>query len=748
MAKTMVQQSQISGSLAFDDTLAAGSSLAGKQSIVGDLDALRSQINKIIGGDRWYDALSGSQDLADIYAAVHMSGANADFQGTLDVTGVATFDAAITGSMGLQLGGDLDVNSTADFQGAVNLQDTLTVAQAADLNGSLDVAGQVDLADSGVGTSIRGTLSVAEVATFSAAMTGSAGMQLAGDLDVNSSADFQGAVNLQSTLDVGGDAHFTGAIVDVDGTLSASVIKIDGDSPAGALYLVGAAGEIAEEGKLVFSNDSLGITGALDVSGVVDAGELYVGGPTGLSGTLAVNGVSDFAANVYMASDLYVSGAMQVSQGLTVTGDRLEVTGSFGVSGVSDFGDDVSIAGDVAIAGDVQHRLYIVDTDANGNVIKDEAKLTFDGSELYIDGDLEVAGGDITLSNSMSISSATAGKLVLTGDLVEVSGDLKVAGNDISGSAGLNISLESDGDVTIAGDLKLMGNELKSSAGNVVLELSGDDAYFKSDVHVAGKLFVDQDFIVQGTLTQIDTTNLRVEDAFIYLATGSLGTTDSGIVLHGGAGAGMDLVMGQDGGAGEFIFGKGNRAPDGDGAMNDIELVPAWMSSLKVGAHEGSLSGSLSVSAAGMSLQSETGKDLLVKAGTADGSDLLLQANGENAISFIESGEWAAFNAQFPGQSLVSAIVAAGGNFKQDAFLPGVTTAGDLIDFEAALGFELRTAAIASSALKKLAMDVYLNGVRLAYGEDYEIESETEISLQMNTMADDRLAVVVHNAAP
>ena len=732
MAKTMVQQSQISGSLEFNDTLAAGSSLAGKQSLVGDLDALRSQINKIIGGDHWYDALSGSQDLADIYAAVHMSGANADFQGTLDVTGVATFDAAITGSMGLQLGGDLYVTSTADFQGAVNLQ---------------------------------------------------------------------------STLDVGGDAHFTGAIVDVDGTLSASVIKIDGDSPAGALYLVGAAGEIAEEGKLVFSNDSLDITGALDVSGVVDAGELYVGGPTGLSGTLAVNGVSDFAADVYMAADLYVSGAMEVAQGLTVTGDRLEVTGSMGVTGAVDFdstlnvdgiadfkadvfmaanlgvsgsltvaqdidavnvtltGDlsavsgsfsgDLDVDGDltaykISIDGDVAQRLYIVDTDGS---IKDEAKLTFDGSLLLVTGsakltdDLTVEGGDITLSNGMSISSATAGKLVLTGDIVEASGDLKVAGNDISGSAGLNISLESDGDVTIAGDLKVMGNELKSSAGNVVLELSGDDAYFKSDVHVAGKLFVDQDFVVKGTLTQIDTTNLRVEDAFIYLATGSLGTTDSGIVLHGGAGVGMDLVMGQDGGAGEFIFAKGNRAPDGDGAMANAVLVPAWMSELKVGDLEGSHSGSFAADANGAKLSAESGKDLILQAGSS-GGELFLAADGETAISFMESGDSTDFGIQFPGMTLVQAIIAAGGggNFKQDSFLPGAVAAGVNISFSS-VG-TLRSTSIADAAAKKVAMDVYLNGVRLAYGDDYEINSVTELDLEVTTMADDRLTVVIHNADP
>ena len=714
MAKTLVQQSQISGSLAFNDTLASGASLAGKQSLVGDLDALRSQINKIIGGDNWYDALSGSQDLADIYAAVRVSGENATVQGNLSVNGNTTLGDASSDTI------------------------TFTAKAATDLAmDSHKVSGLMQASAAGDALAWGQDASVSDLIVTAGEFT-----------------------------------------VDASGNVVSAELKITGDNAnTGALYLVGASGEIAEEANLVFSAGSLDVTGDLDVSGVADLGELYVAAATGLSGTLAVDGVSDFAADVYMAADLYVSGAMEVAQGLTVTGDRLEVTGSMGVTGavdfdstlnvdgVADFKADVYMAAALGVSGsltvaqaatlsngltvnneaadfnadvtankisidsDISQRLYIVDADGS---IKDEEKLTFDGSELWVDGDLEVVGGDITLSNSMSISSATAGKLVLTSDLVEVSGDIKVGGNDIKASDDtIAISL-SGADVTVKGDLTVEGNEIKSTTGTV-LELNGDDAYFKSDVHVAGKLFVDQDFVVKGTLTQIDTTNLRVEDAFIYLATGSLGTTDSGIVLHGGAGAGMDLVMGQDGGAGEFIFGRGNRAPDGDGAMDGIELVPAWMSGLKVGDHEGSLSGSFEAVADGAKLEAA--------------ADLLLAANSQTPISFIESGEYEAFNAQFPGSSLVAAIVAAGGNFKQDAFLPGVKEAGALIDFEAALGFELRSTAIASSAAKKLAMDVYLNGVRLAYGDDYEIESVSQISLEMSTMADDRLLVVVHNAA-
>ena len=96
MSRTRVQQTQISGSLAAGilDNLAAGSSLEGQGTLVGDLNALRSQLNKIIGEGHWYDALAGSQDLSDIYGAIHVSGADAAFQG--DISAV---DATMSGDL-------------------------------------------------------------------------------------------------------------------------------------------------------------------------------------------------------------------------------------------------------------------------------------------------------------------------------------------------------------------------------------------------------------------------------------------------------------------------------------------------------------------------------------------------------------------------------------------------------------------------------------------------------------------------
>jgi hypothetical protein len=235
-------------------------------------------------------------------------------------------------------------------------------------------------------------------------------------------------------------------------------------------------------------------------------------------------------------------------------------------------------------------------------------------------------------------------------------------------------------------------------------------------------------------MTYIDTSNMRVQDAFIYLATGSVGSSDSGIVFHGGAGAGMDLVIGQHAGAGEVIFGKQNRSPDGNGDMTIMPLVAAWMNEVKFASVEGAANaGSLAFNAGDMKLSASAA--------------LKLQA-GSELFNFADAGDQLAFETEFgAGKSIIGAIVdaASGGNFKQGSFLPGVKASGAAIPLPA--GFSLRDGVIGNAAMEEYAMDVYLNGVRLAYGADYSISSKSAIALQVSTMADDRIMFVIHNAA-
>ena len=772
MARTHIQQSQISGSLDLDVSDSA-SLVKSPGSLLGDLNVIRTQLKNILGEASFYTA--PTQDLHEIYTAMsassvdaHFMGAidtvaaatiggditgsmgfklvgDADLGGKLDVAGIATFDSAITGSAGFELAGDAHLLDNLSVDGSVILgstsSETVTFTAKAASNLDMNSNKVVGLAQASAPGDALGWDQVASVANLTASnltagrvtfagaekqLTDSSNMTFsdASGLDlfssnftVNSSGDVYAlgkleaagqvdlaatavATTIHGTMDVKEAAVMSGTLHVVDNlTAEAKIFNNNALDPEYSLYVVGSTNEISASSKLSFNGSLLKVTGSADISESLTVG----------------------------------AGISVLAGGLTVAGDSMEVTGSFGVDGPATV-RSLSVTGSagISISGDVGTRLYIVDS-VDGS-IKDESKLTFDGSELWVDGDLEVTGGDITLSNSMSISSATAGKLVLTSDLVEASAGLQVSGNAISGSAGLNIELQSSGDVKIVGDLQVFGDEIKSSTGDVVLQLSGKDAYFKQDVHVAGDLYVT------GTMTYIETENLMVKDAFIHIATGSAGSDDKGIVLHSGGGY-DDLIMGQNAHDGSFIFGHKDveAAVDSNNAIElaGIDLADAWMSGVQFGLAEGALSGSLAVDGANMKLSAT--------------NDLMLAANSQTAISFIGTGEYAAFNSNFTATTIVGALnelysAGAGGSKKGTASLTHLNVGTGVLTFGPA-GANIGTLSTSGQQF----VDVYLNGVLLAPGSDVTAVSTTTVTLD-TTLAgsingDDVITVILRGAA-
>ncbi len=744
MARTFVQQSQISGSLAFNDTLEAGSGLAYKQTIVGDLDALRSQVNKIIGGERWYDALSGSQDLADIYAAVHMSGADADFQGALGVTGVATFDSDITGSAGLMLVGDLDADGNADFAGDVNMQSRLDVA------GDFTAAGAVGLSASGLATNVYGDLVVAEYATF----------------------DGLAAFNADVT---------------------ANKISIDG-ATTGRLYLVGASGEIAEEANLTFGNGSLSVTGGITGSAGLQVGgeATIVGSLTGsfvkltgnidsdgdaafagglssanivtagiadIGGVLEVAGVADFAAAVYMASSLGVSGSLDVagpavmSDGLTVSGDRLEVTGSFGltgaadldstlnVDGVADFKSAMYVAGaaglsgslDVAGAVDLASTLAVAGAaDLNGAL--DVAGIADFQAAVYMAGDLGVSGSltvaqAATLSNGLTVNGAaadfnadvTANKISIDSDVAE-----RLYIVDADGSIKDESKLTFDGStLAVDGDISATG------------DISAVSGSFSGDLTVAG------DLVIQGSMTYIDTENLKVKDTLIHLnVAGNSNLSPRGIVLHGDQ-AYDDLAFGAKPASGDFVLAKEVSDADVDAGNSDVfagaKLAAMWMGEIKLGGIEGSLSGSFAATAAGAELSSTAALSV------AAADDLALGANGEE-IGLMSAAEKSDFDGKFDATSVVGALVEL-----FDMIGGGSAAKGDLSSANVAAGVLTFSSVGTLTAAEHKLIDVYLNGVLLSPSRDLSSLTTTTVTIDSGIasglIADDVITVVIRSAA-
>ena len=672
MSITRVQQTQISGSLSFNESMATGGSMQGQANLKGDLDALRSLVLDIKGENHWYDATT--QDLAQIYAAMQASGADATMQGQLSVTGA------------LLANGDVTLGNSSS--------DKITFAAKAD--SALDM----------------NTHKVSNL--MQASSTGDA---LGWGQDAS----------VSDLIVTAGDFTVTAA-----GHVAAAEVKIGGDV-ASHLYFVGASGEIQDSADLRYEGSKLFVSGAAEIS----------------------NGLSILAG------------------GLEIAGDKLEVTGSFAITG------DALIGGKLSIAGDVATRLYIVDGDGS---IKDEAKLTFDGSKLVITGSADLTGASdlrgavhayaaMTVEGAVSMNStlSVSGSSNLTGNVhaynaVEVDGavtmhdaltvDKAATLSDTLGVSKLatfsegitvngavadfndavtanKISIDSDvatrlyivdADGSIKDESKLTFDGSKLTVDGNVVAVNGS---FSGDVTVSGDLHVN------GSMTYIQTENLKVKDALIHLATGSAAAASRGVVLHGGSGSGGDLAVGAKAAGYDFILAKNVSDTDVDSGNSEIfaaaELAGAWMSSVKIGSFEGTELAHLAVS----------GSSGAVKLSV--GGDLGLQANGSK-FNFAASGDQAAFELEFGAVSIISAIVAAasGGNFKKGSI--DATAGQALLDFSS-----VGTLRPGYDAEKDV--DVYLNGVLLASSDDYALSNDHTVSMNYSFAAGDKMTIIIRNAA-
>ena len=579
MAITRVQQTQISGSLSQDDNLEAGSGLGAKANLKGDLDALRSQIKRIVGGANWYTALSGSQDLADIYAAVRVTGANSALQGTLSVSGNSTLASADIG------GGFGSTGVTISAAGGIQANGALEVGGASMLSGSLTVLGASQFA----------------------------------------AVDASGAVALASTLSAGAS------------TLAS--VGVTGAATVGTTLGVAGASSFAS---------TVGVTGALTAAS-----------PSNQFNALAISG----------------SAGLSVSSGATI-GTTLGVTGAatlsstLGVTGAATLSSTLGVAGTVAIGGGYG---------STGITLSDAGVLQMNGA-LTVDGASSLAA--VGASGAATFAST----LGVTGALTAASPSNVMNGLSVTGSNGLSVS---------------------------------------SNLSVLGNATVNGDLYVKGTTTYIQTDNMIVKDAFIYLATGSAGTTDSGLVFMKGAGASFDLILGQDNGDGEFIFAKQahNASLDSPADLNASALVPAWMGVAKIGSYEGTLRGALSSSAGEFSVKAEAGVSLK------------LTALGDEAFDLAVDGEQATFDALFTATSIIGAIMeaknaASSAGFFQKGTLSSANVVANVLTFS--------SIGTLSSAVQKN-IDVFLNGVLLA--PIFDVASVTTTTATLNSAIGDALMV-------
>jgi hypothetical protein len=270
-------------------------------------------------------------------------------------SGAAVLDALAD----LELSAKLIVAGNVDFNGDLDVDGT-TNLDAVDIDGAVQVDSTITVGvdDTGYDVKFFGDTASAymlwDTSTDDLVLAGAAGIDLAGDIDVDGTAnldivDIDGAVDMASTLTLAGNADFNGDL-DVDGTSNLDVVDIDGAvdmastlGVTGASTLTGAVTAVAgitmtgttptltigdagaEDTKIVFDGNAQDYYVGLDDSN--DTFTIGLGSAVGSTPAIMINSSSQFAFNNdNHTSDYCFSGSddaitMNVGSPLAATND-------------------------------------------------------------------------------------------------------------------------------------------------------------------------------------------------------------------------------------------------------------------------------------------------------------------------------------------------------------------------------------------------------------------------------------------
>ena len=247
------------------------------------------------------------------------------------------------------------------------------------------------------------------------------------------------------SLDVSGNA-------DIDGTLEADAITVNGSSLASVIQ--GTTVNSATTGTNVVITDNENTSENNAIAFVANAD---------LDGNSSIGLESDGDLH-YNPSTGTVTATAFVGDGSNLTGITASTIGTLSGANAISFRDT-----DLAINSSTDGQM-----DINADVTVDIQAPT-----TTLSGDITISGNDISFGNSETISNASDNVIAITSASTTLSGDLTVTGNDITFGNGETISNATDGDFifttgTANGALTLKNSN--ASDGKAAIELVSDNA--------------------------------------------------------------------------------------------------------------------------------------------------------------------------------------------------------------------------------------------------------------------------------
>jgi len=226
-------------------------------------------------------------------------------------------------------------------------------------------------------------------------------------------------------------------------------------APTNAQYIVRQTDSSLSRERVITAGTNIAFTDAGDGG----AFTIAASGGVDVSGTPSNNQIATFTD----------SDTVQGESNLTFDGSTLTVTGDASITGNTTLGnansDTVTLNG---VAAGVDNTVLVLNS---SNVIKtDEIDSRVWGSSL-VDVTGTPSDNQIAVWTDADTVEGTS-NLTFNGTQLYVGGDIQINGNDIKGSTGnVVIRMDESDNVSVSGDLLISGNDIKNSADQTVITL-------------------------------------------------------------------------------------------------------------------------------------------------------------------------------------------------------------------------------------------------------------------------------------
>jgi hypothetical protein len=424
------------------------------------------------------------------------------------------------------------------------------------------------------------------IATFTDTTNNDLGDANTGAVQIDGGLGINKNTTIGENLNVQGYSQFVGVVTVADLYVDSTRVLYDdgsGITLAGIQTIDATTKQTLEEVLSIEPNNfsSLNVSGISTFGGLVDAnGGLDVSGQVIFNNDLEITGVSTFTSDIDANGNLDVDGFTEL--------DDVNVSGTFNVVGVSTFTGLIESDGGIDVTGhseldDVNVSVALTSAELNvtGNTILGDASadtLTVNATATFgpsITGTISTATRATTVDTTAS-STNSAHYLTFVDSSSSTEGETINVDSDISYNPSTNVlSVPAVNTGSIRASDGTSSLTINDSTGNVVTS---------SNLTVSGNLYVN------GSTTQINTTELTINDRTITLGiqTGSTPTTttwDLGVMMnYGDVGIAKTAGVIWDYSAERFVFSADSDNPISEGNTSSPVITVSAYSPIEIGA--------------------------------------------------------------------------------------------------------------------------------------------------------------------